>query len=589
MKLTEMVREALTARADAWVNLITGVGARDRSKALTFQAGARMPDVALEAIYVGDPYAGRICRAVPEEALRQGIKVKCGDAATEAKMQARLDELGAVGALSLGWTWGRVFGGGALFVGADDGQDPREPLDLTKIDRVRFLVTLDKTEMQPQRWYNDPLKSTFGTPETYLLTRNSNGGAADNSVVHASRLILFDGAPTTRRRRQELNGWGESEIQRVYDILQKFNGGWEATGHLLQESSQATFKMKGLWSMMAQKNRDLLMTRLEMMDLSRSVARAVLLDADGNESFDRTEVGALTGLAAVLDKFLLLLSGAAEIPVTILMGQSPAGLSATGESDVRWFYDRVKAAQTTYLRPRVERLVRLLFLSKAGPTGGQEPASWSVEFPPLWQPSPTEEADLRVKQAGVDVQYITAQVLTPEEVAVNRFRSEGWSAETSIDIEARKALIASDAAGQGDDGSDEGDDAPGAEHADGIAAVIARVAAREIPRDAGVELLVQSFGLDPAAADRAMGETGRTFFTAPEPGHAAEMDSMRGELSKAQASLRGHQQYTARLIEEAKAGGLKLGAFTSREPTEVAEGDTLEPGDVVAVPVENGG
>ncbi|MBL8605620.1 MAG: 2'-5' RNA ligase family protein [Myxococcales bacterium] len=114
------------------------------------------------------------------------------------------------------------------------------------------------------------------------------------------------------------------------------------------------------------------------------------------------------------------------------------------------------------------------------------------------------------------------------------------------------------------------------------------MAAREIPRATGVELLAQAFELDATAADRAMGEAGRTWFTAPEPTHAAEMDAMRADLAKAQASLRGHQAYTARLIQRAKAGGLELGAFTAREPTEVGEGDVLEQGDVVAVPVQDG-
>lgn len=197
--------------------------------------------------------------------------------------------------------------------------------------------------------------------------------------------------------------------------------------------------------------------------------------------------------------------------------------------------------------------------------------------------TPAEEVELRAKQAGIDAQYVTAQVLTPEEVAINRFRADGWSPETSIDLAARKALLDEDDAGE-----DGRVDARGAEHAAGVAGVVARVAAREIPRATGVELLVQAFELDATAADRAMGEAGRTWFTAPEPTHAAELDAMRADLAKAQASLRGHQAYTARLIQRAKAGGLELGAFTAREPTEVGEGDVLEPGDVVAVPVQDG-
>lgn len=81
-----------------------------------------------------------------------------------------------------------------------------------------------------------------------------------------------------------------------------------------------------------------------------------------------------------------------------------------------------------------------------------------------------------------------------------------------------------------------------------------------------------------------MGESGRTFFTKPDPTVVAGVDEANARAAAAEASVRGHQQYTARLIERAKAGGLALGAFTARAPTETAEGDVLEEGDVVAVP-----
>ena len=50
--------------------------------------------------------------------------------------------------------------------------------------------------------------------------------------------------------------------------------------------------------------------------------------------------------------FLQVAAGAADIPVTRLLGQSPAGLSATGESDTRNYYDMiVGAAGGLTLRP----------------------------------------------------------------------------------------------------------------------------------------------------------------------------------------------------------------------------------------------
>ena len=569
--------QAAFERVDGWVNLVTGIGTRERSKQLTFQADAPLPDAQLEAIYVGDPYAAIIAGVVPEEALRQGYRLRTGDAGMDGALAEALEASTVDHHLIGAWTWSRVFGGGAIFVGADDGRDPAEPLDESAIRSIRFLTVLDRTEMQPDRYYNDPLRRKFGEAETYRVQQSSNGGTSRHAVVHESRLVRFTGGLATRRRQQVLKGWGESELNRIVDVLAKFNGAFESSGSLLMQASEGVFKINGLMAMMAADKTDLLKTRLEMMDLARGVTRSVLIGE--NEDYTRTEVGALTGVAQVIDKNLLLLSGAARIPVTILMGQSPAGLSATGDSDIRWFYDRVKSAQRTTLRPRHLRLARLLCLAKDGPTDGRVPERLTVEYAPLWQPTPTERATERLTVAQADQLYVTMQAVTADEVAAARFGPDGWSPDLVADFDDRDDVAQADAdaarltAGQG------------ADHAEGAAGIIAKVAARELPRDAGVALLCQSMGMDPAAADQVMGEAGKSFFTAPESGHAAEMDSMRGELAKAQASQRSTQQMLTRVLERNRAGELVVGNVIAKAPTELAEGEALAEGDVVEVPV----
>lgn len=149
--------------------------------------------------------------------------------------------------------------------------------------------------------------------------------------------------------------------------------------------------------------------------------------------------------------------------------------------------------------------------------------------------------------------------------------------ETQIDLEARKAAMEADA-------SDPTAPDEAADH-DQVMAVIARVASREIPRDSGLALLA-TLGLSAEDAEATMGETGRSFFTKPDPAAVTELDALRAEAAKLKASNEGHKAYTARVIQRAKEGGLELGAFTAKAPTETNEGDTLEAGDVVAVPAD---
>lgn len=143
----------------------------------------------------------------------------------------------------------------------------------------------------------------------------------------------------------------------------------------------------------------------------------------------------LAGMPETLDRLALRLSAGTGIPVTLLMGQSPAGLNATGASDIRLWYDNVRSQQNQYLTPRIGRVVRLAFLAKDGPTQGKEPEDWSISWRPLWQPTEKEQAETRYLTMQTDVGYIDRGVLSPRKVAESRFGGDRWSMETTIDIE----------------------------------------------------------------------------------------------------------------------------------------------------------
>lgn len=436
-----LLRRAVS-RVDGWANALTGVGAlagaQSHRARFAFQGSERQGRAALEFLYHEDPYARRIADAVPAAGLRPGFGVRAGDESVETAILGACDDLLLTRRAREAWTWSRVHGGGALLLGCDDGRRPEEELDVASLRAVRWVASVTALELVPATWDVDPRSARFGEPVTYRLQRTSSGGGSDNTVVHWTRVVRFEGLTTTRTRRAQLDGWGESVLQNLYDLLAEWNGAHASVTELLAQSSVSVFKMRDLMALLGSDPQGLLKARLEAMDLSRSVARSVLLDADG-ESYERTEVGGLNGYADLLDRFSLRVAGAAGMPATVLLGRSPAGLNATGDADTRGWDDVVDGERRTVLLPALERVVRLLLLSREGPTRGIEPEGWSVTLPPLRTPTPSEEAALRKAVADVDVAYVQASVLTPEEVARSRFRPEGWSAETSVDLEAREA------------------------------------------------------------------------------------------------------------------------------------------------------
>ncbi len=432
-----------TLRFDNWQNVFTGLGtARDKNQFGRFHNLTRVRETELTALYHQNDTAKRIVALKPQEMMRKGFAVNIeDDTDASSAVGESLVDLEAGMKVRDAMIWGRLYGGGVVVIGADDGRPAEEPLDENNIKSLKFLHVIDKRHLIPESFFEDPLNDEFfGEPQTYRITPRRG---ATNLVVHRSRLLIFGGAHTSDEERDRLGQWDHSVIEAIYPVLRSFDNVWQAAEHLMSDSAQAVFKIQGLMSMIAGGQKDLLQTRMQLVDMSRSVARALLLDADAGEEFTR-EATSFTDAQNMLDKFMLRLASAAETPVTILMGQSPAGMNATGESDFRWFYDTISTGQQNDLKPKLKYLVRILMLSKEGPTKGNLPEAWSIKFAPLWELTPSEQAALEKTTAEKDVMYINADVVLPEEVAVSRFRPEGFSVETQIDRDLREKFLASE-------------------------------------------------------------------------------------------------------------------------------------------------
>lgn len=431
-----------------WTNTVTGLGdfARDKVMQAQFIDSLRIPDPELAALYHGNDLAARIVEFKPKEMFRRGYQLVIPDPEDSGQNQyaedaEAIEEYAAgirVNEMFLdALIFGRLFGGTLLLIGADDGQDPEKPLNEERIKSVKYLSMIDRRFLFAKTYYSDPFDPKFGEVETYQVTNSF--GDQQNSVVHESRVIRFDGAPVDILKKRQLMGWTLSVLQRPYDVLRQFEQTFQAASNLLVDSSQAVFKLKGLIEMISQGDSQTLQTRMQLVDMTRSAARAVLLDAD-SEDF-RRESTSFAGIPDMIDRFMQRLASAADggMPVTILFGRSPAGMNATGEADFRAFYDSIASEQKNRLQPLLLRLFKLICLAKDGPTGGKEPENGlEIHWNPLWQPTELEQAELEAKMATRDGIYIDKLVLLPEEVALSRFKTGKFSMETEIDVDARK-------------------------------------------------------------------------------------------------------------------------------------------------------
>lgn len=162
--------------------------------------------------------------------------------------------------------------------------------------------------------------------------------------------------------------------------------------------------MAGVIEMLASENQTAIDNRLALLSLSRSVAKTILLDAKHGETFERKSVS-FADTPQIMAQIHQLVAGAADMPVTVLFKTSPGGLNATGDSDMRQWYDSIELYRDASVRPKLEYILRRI--------AGKDIA---FDFPPIWQPTAAESANVRAQNAQADRTYYDMGAIDADEV-----------------------------------------------------------------------------------------------------------------------------------------------------------------------------
>lgn len=423
-------------REDGYANLVTGAGKanRDPMSNWIFGIGELLSDKLLSDLYVGNKLARRIIDLPSDESVKNWIDIEKVEDDIKENMGNILEDIGAESFFADAVRWARLYGGAAILIIVDDGGTLEDPINYNNIQAVEQLRVYDRTEISYTNTmlYDDPSSPTYGKPEFYTISpRNGT-----SFMVHESRLLLFNGEPTPSRYSTLFQDWGMPVLQGLTDEIRDCKISYSGGALIIQRISQAIHKVPDLSDMLATEDgEELAMKRLQLIDMSRSLLNTILIDAE--EEFELKNIP-ITGVRDLLDQFGILVSALSGIPYTMLFGRSPAGMNSTGQSDLENYYNMVRQIQKRNIKKPLQKLIRLLFLSKKGPTNGAEPKGWKLEFNPLWLPSDKEKAETEkigadAKKAKAEAANIYAGMGALDSSEVRKTLEEDYPIDNSID------------------------------------------------------------------------------------------------------------------------------------------------------------
>ena len=190
----------------------------------------------------------------------------------------------------------------------------------------------------------------------------------------------------------------------------------------MQEANIDVIKREGLNEELASDQDEAITGRYALFGQMKSLVHLALLD--GDESLERMTLN-LGGVADVLKVMMTWISGAADIPVTRLFGQAAQGMNATGEGDLKNYYNSIRSKQLVQLDPGMRVLDEVLVRSALG----YFPDNYNYVWNPLSQSDPLQAAQAGAATAQRDITYLQQGVITQAQIARNLEANETYQFE----------------------------------------------------------------------------------------------------------------------------------------------------------------
>ena len=342
--------------------------------------------------------------SLPAEALHELYRL-------EAKHNVKQEITNAI-------RWGRLYGGSlALMVirGEEDILDQPLDLDLLLPDCFQGLLVLDRAQgIEPSmELVSDLDDPDFGLPMYYTVNLEwSEGSVSEESgsgpakpvrtygsvKIHHSRVLRFIGRELPYMETAAENYWGASELEHIWDELQKRSATSANIAQLIFQANITTLKMGDLGEHLAYGSDSLRGKVMETLTNENRLRTSYGIQLMSAEDSLETHAYTFSGLSDVYESFMMDMAGAAEIPATKLFGRSPQGMNSTGEADLRNYYDMIAQMQERHLRPALEKLLPVMAIS----CWGYVPDELEIVFEPVMTTSPAERAEL-VQKLSSDV------------------------------------------------------------------------------------------------------------------------------------------------------------------------------------------
>ena len=350
----------------------------------------------------------RACiQTVSDDLSRKWIKIDgCEDPEKKEILENELKKLHIKDLFHKAVTTTGYMGGAFVFI--DTGEDDLTlPLAINDLSaelkdgaRVKFVV-VDPVNVSPIE-YNciDPLRDDYMRPRMWQVL---------GKRVHASRLLTFVENQPPMLLKPNYNFLGIPQAQILWDYVMHFNQTRASTARLLEKISLLVVQTDMDAVLSDEHGIELFDAKMEFLERYRNNDSVFVCDKESEGVMNVQTT--IAGCTDVVRQALELIACINRTPAVKLLGISPSGFNATGESDLKNYYDYIASKQELY-REQIQTIINVIQLVEFGTI---DPAI-TFKFEPLNEENKASQAMTAQTKIGALTQLVDRQAMSAEEL-----------------------------------------------------------------------------------------------------------------------------------------------------------------------------
>ena len=330
------------------------------------------------------------------DAFRGGFEFTCPtlDHDDLVGFQHCLEDLEAVEKAKDCLKWGRLYGGSGIVINAWDLPAKQFAPSALLDGPVEFY--------DANRW---ELAAPMRFSENYQFYGNN---------LHKSRVITFGGKRAPHIIRQQLQGWGMSELERMVPDFLLFLRHRNVLYEMLNEAKVDVYRIEGLeQALMSADGTNKIAQRIQLSNMMKNYNNALIMPLKDEYEQKQLSFSGLGDINESIKGWLSMISG---IPQSKLFGQGSSGFSS-GEDDLENYNTSMVVGEVREpARPLLRQLFKICAMKCFGENGGKHEIDY--KWAPLREMSSEQEESMKSSKHMRYAADLDRGIITPEEYGI---------------------------------------------------------------------------------------------------------------------------------------------------------------------------